>query len=690
MADRLNISELDFDLIKQNLKDFLRNQTEFQDYDFAGSGLNVLLDVLAYNTHYNAYYLNMVANESFMDSAALRNSVASHAKRIGYVTRSARAPRAIVNITVSTQTTTAGSLTIPRGYIFFSSQIDGITYKFVTLDSYTVAKTGTDFLFTNIPIYQGSLLSYSFNNSYSSNPKQLFTIPSTDIDTSSLVVNVRQSSGNTTSVVYEMSEDVLNIQSDSEVYFLQEGKDGRYDIYFGDNTIGKKIPDGGIVTVEYLITQGEAANKANSFIGTASISGYTSININEISSASGGSARETVDEIKFAAPLSLLSQNRAVTKNDYIRLIQQKYPQFEAVNVWGGEENNPPIYGKVFISAKPKLGFEVTQTEKEYVKETILKPMSMLTVTPEIVDIDYNYLKITSSVYYNKTKYNGSQSQLEDGVRTTIQNYTSTNLNQFNTYLNFSGLETSIDSYNRSIVSNQAELFVAKKFRPDLINSDNYVLDFGFELTKGTTNDNFYSSPDFTLVDETGVSRQCFFEEVPSSFTGLESISVTNPGLNYTTTPTIEIVGDGTGATARAVIVNGKIKEFVVITPGIGYTTAAVRIVGGGGTLGEGTAILQGRYGQIRIAYFKLDEISSQNTKVIINKSKNDGVTGTIDYLLGKIYINNFNPTAVNNAFGDIMVHMIPKNYVIQSKLNKMLVLDDQDPTSIVVKMVAI
>jgi hypothetical protein len=690
MADRLNISELDFDLIKQNLKEFLRTQDEFRDYDFAGSGLNVLLDVLAYNTHYNAYYLNMVANESFMDSAALRNSVASHAKRIGYVTRSARAPRAIVNITVPTGNSTAGSLTIPRGYIFFSSQIDGVTYKFVTLDSYTVAKTGTNFVFTNIPIYQGSLLSYSFVNSYSSNPKQLFTIPSTDIDTSSLVVNVRQSSGNTTSVVYEMSEDVLNIQSDSEVYFLQEGKDGRYDIYFGDNTIGKKIPDGGIVTAEYLITQGEAANKANSFIGTASISGYSSINIDEVTSASGGSARETVDEIKFAAPLSLLSQNRAVTKNDYIRLIQQKYPQFEAVNVWGGEENNPPIYGKVFVSAKPKLGFEVTQTEKEYVKETILKPMSMLTVTPEIVDIDYNYLKITSSVYYNKTKYNGSQSQLEDGVRTTIQNYTSTNLNQFNTYLNFSGLETSIDSYNRAIVSNQADLFVAKKFRPDLINSDNYVLDFGFELTKGTTNDNFYSSPDFTLVDEMGVSRQCFFEEVPSSFTGLESISVTNPGLNYTTTPSIEIVGDGTGATARVVIVNGKIKEFVVITPGIGYTTAAVRIVGGGGTLGEGTAILQGRYGQIRIAYYKLDEISSQNTKVVINKSKNDGVTGTIDYLLGKIYINNFNPTAVNNAFGNIMVHMRPKNYVIQSKLNKMLVLDDQDPTSIVVKMVAI
>ena len=688
MADRLNVTELDFDSIKSNLKDFLKQQSEFQDYDFEGAGLNILLDVLAYNTHYNAYYLNMIANESFLESAALRNSVVSHAKTLGYTTRSTRAARAVINITVTTANTTPGSLTIPKGYTLFTKQIDGISYKFTTLDAYTTSKVGTNYVFQNVEIYEGSLVSYNFLNDVLSNPKQLFTIPNSDIDTNTLIVSVKQSEANTTSIVYERASEILNIVSDSEIYFLQEGRDGKYDIYFGDDTLGKSIPDGGVVNIEYLITSGSAGNRANNFTASESIGGLTSIIVSPISAAAGGSSRETVDQIKFSAPLSLLSQNRAVTKNDYIRLIQQKYPQFEAVNVWGGEENNPPVYGKVFISAKPKLGFEITQTEKDFIKQNILKPISVLTVTPEIVDVDYNYLKVESTVYYNKTKYSGTSSQLQSALSAIISNYTSTNLNKFNSYFNFSGLETSIDNYDRSIISNEVKLFVAKKFRPDLINSNSYVLDFGFELQRGTTNDNFYSSPDFTMIDEEGIARQCFFEEIPSSYTGIESITVTNPGYNYTTTPTVEIIGDGQGATARAVIVNGKLSEIVVLTPGIGYTTAAVRIIGNG-QLGEAAAVLEGRYGKIRISYYKTDEISSQSTKVVINKNKNDGITGTIDYKLGKIYINDFNPTAVNNDFGDIMVHMRPLSNVIQSKLNKMLVLDTEDPTSIVVKMVA-
>ena len=690
MADRLKVTELDFDQIKSNLKTFLKQQSQFQDYDFEGSGLNILLDVLAYNTHYNAYYLNMIANESFLDTALLRTSVVSHAKKLNYVPRSSASARAIVNITVVTPNTTAGSLTIPKGYSFFSEQINGLSFKFVTLNSYTADKVGYNYTFTAIPIYEGQYTSYSFVNSYATNPKQLFTLNDSNIDTDTLIVSVRQSTSNTTTIVYDRSENDLNITANSEVYFLQEGTDGKYDIYFGDNILSKALPDGGVVTTEYLVANGSLANYANNFISSATISGYSTFIISPVVRSSGGVERESVDEIKFGAPLSLLAQNRAVTKNDYIRLIQQKYPQFEAVNVWGGEENNPPVYGKVFVSAKPKLGFEVTQTEKDYVKNNILKPISMLTVTPEIVDVDYNYLKVISKVYFNKAKLSTSQSQLIADVKTLISDYCSTNLNKFNSYFNFSGMETRVDAYDRSIVSNEATLFVAKKFRPDLINSDNYILDFGFELTRGTTNDNFYSSPDFTVADESGLNRQCFFEEVPSSYTGLESITVSNPGINYTSTPTVTIVGDGAGATASATIVNGKISEITVLTPGIGYTTAAIQITGGGGQLGEGLAVLQGRYGQIRISYYKTDEISSQSTKVIINSSKNNGVTGTIDYKLGKIYINNFNPSAVNNDFGDIMIHIKPISNIIQSSLNKMLVLDDQDPTSIVVKTMAI
>ena len=689
MADRLNVTELDFDSIKTSLRTFLRQQTEFQDYDFEGAGLSVLLDILAYNTHYNAYYLNMIANEAFLDSASLRNSVVSHAKRVGYTPRSVRAPRAIVTVNVATSSANAGSLTIPSGYAFSSSQLDGVSYNFVTIESNTTTtKVANNFIFTNVPIYQGQLVSYGYTNSISSNPKQTFTIPDANIDTSTLKVSVTQSSSNTETAIYDLSTNALTVDSNSEVYYLQEGKGGEYEIYFGDDVLGKKIPDGGIISVEYLITDSAASNKANSFVSTVSIGGFSTIYVNSILAASGGTQRESVDSIKFAAPLSLLSQNRAVTKNDYIKLILQNYPSFEAVNVWGGEENDPPVYGKVFISAKPKLGFEVSDTEKDFVKNTILKPISVLTITPEIVDIDYNYLKIEANVFYNKSKMSLNDSELKAALKTVIQNYTDTNLNQFNSYFRFSGLETTIDDFNRAIISNEVTLFVAKKFRPDLINSDNYILDYGFELNRGTTNDNFYSSPDFTMRDEDAISRQCFFEEIPSSFTGLESVTVNNPGFGYTSTPTVTIVGDGTGAVATATIVNSKLSKITVTNPGVGYTTAAVQITGGSGTSGSGLAVLEGRYGKLRISYFKADEISSQSTKVVLNANKNSGIIGEIDYSLGKITINSFNPIAVNNDFGDISVHIKPKVSIIQSKLNKMLVLDSDDPTSVIVKTV--
>lgn len=686
MADRLNVTDLDFDQIKSNLKTFLKQQTEFQDYDFDGSGLSVLLDVLAYNTHYNAYYLNMVANESFLETSVLRNSVVSHAKSMGYTPRSAVAPMAIVRVVIETGSATAGSLTIPKGYAFLSNQIENQAYTFVTKSAVTVSKTGTQYIFNNLPIYEGKSVTYDYVHSLSANPKRIFTIPDSNIDTSTLTVSVRASEANTNVSVYTKSSDALTVTSTSEVYFLQEGVDGRFEVYFGDGVLGKTLPDGAVVSLGYLTTNATAANKANNFVATTTISGFSILSVDSISAASGGALRETVDEIKYAAPLSLLSQNRAVTKNDYIRLIQQKYPSFEAVNVWGGEENDPPVYGKVFVSAKPKLGFEITQTEKDFVKQNILKPISMLTVTPEIVDIDYNYLKINSSVFYEKNKTTLSDSDIISAITTVIRNYTNTNLNKFNSYFKYSGLETAIDAYSPAIVSNEIELFVAKKFRPVLGTSDNYVLDFGFELKRGSTNDSFYSSPDFTMVDEIGVSRQCFFEEIPSSFSGVESISVNVSGYNYTSTPTVEIIGDGSGATAVANIVNGKLSSVTVLTPGIGYTTAAVRITGGGGSLAEATAVLEGRYGQLRIAYYKTDEVSSQSTKVVINQSRNGGVAGTIDYKLGKIYLNDFAPTAVNNDFGDIMIHMIPEINIIQSKLNKMLVLDAADPTSITVK----
>lgn len=686
MADRLNVTNLDFDQIKDSLKAFLKQQSEFQDYDFEGSGLSILLNILAYNTHYNAYYLNMVANESFMDSAMLRNSVVSHAKKYGYVPHSTVAPRAVVSVTVDSGDSTPGYLTIPKGYVFVSNLIDNKAYNFVTLTENTVAKTGNNFVFSNLNVYEGTFVSYRFDYTQSSNPKQLFTIPEETIDTSTLVVSVQQSTSNSDIVVYNKVSDVLTVTANSEVYFLQEGQNGQYEIYFGDNVIGRSLPDGAVVNLTYLATNGAVANKANNFVGTNSISGYSNISVDSIQAATGGSDRETVDSIKYSAPLQFLSGNRAVTKNDYIRLIIEKYPSFQAVNVWGGEENDPPVYGKVFVSAKPELGFEISDTEKSFVLENVIKPISMLTVTPVFVDVDYNYLKIESELYYDPTKTTQSQLDLELAIRNLIINFTDTNLNRFNSYFDYSGLETTVSSYSKSIISNEIEFMIGKKFRPDLINPASYVLDYGVELQRGTTYDNFYSTPTFGVIDEEGVTRECFFEEIPSSYSGVESITVTNPGYNYTTTPTINIVGDGQGATAVATIVNGKISKIDVTSPGVGYTSAIIQIIGGNGLLGTAEAVLQGRFGQIRMSYYKLDSTSSSNVKTVINANKNNGVCGTIDYVLGRIYLDQFNPVSVNNDFGDIMIFMRPKSNIIQSRLNKMLVLDSSDPSSIIIK----
>jgi hypothetical protein len=682
----IQVTDLDFQEIKAGLKTFLESQAEFSDYNFSGSGLNVLLDILAYNTHYNAYYLNMVANESFMDTAVTRNSVVSHAKKYGYTPRSATAPTATINVEITPSVSNlSGTFTLPK-YSRFVTYLDGKVYNFTNLQDYTASKSAGVFTFNNVKIKEGEAVSYSYSVNLTTNPNLVFTIPEPKIDTSTLTVSVRDDSVSSNVTVFTLSTDVLTLTSSSEVYFLQEGQDGNYQIYFGDDIISKKLANGNIVEITYLKTNGEETNQANTFTLMSSLSGASAAVVTPVSAASAGHSRETIQEIKFGAPLNLLSQNRAVTKNDYIKLIQQKYPSFESVNVWGGEENVPPVYGKIFISAKPKLGFEVTDTEKEYVKENILKPISMLTVTPEIVDVDYNYLIVTCEVYYDKAKTTLADSEFISGIKSVIESFCAVNLNEFNAYFNYSGLEQAVTNYSKAIVSNEIEFFVGKRFRPDLTKSNSYTLDYGFELTRGTTNDNFYSTPDFTMIDEGGVARQCFFEEIPSSYTGVQSITITNPGYNYTSTPTVTIVGDGEGATAEAVIVNGKLSAINVLTPGIGYTTAAVQITGGNGLLGAGTAIIEGRYGQLRISYYKTDEISSQSTKVIINKNKNNGVVGTIDYTLGKIYIQDFAPTAVNNDFGDIQINMIPKSNIIQSKLNKMLVLDTQDSTSIVVK----
>ena len=433
MADRLRVTELDFDTIKQNLKTFLNQQAEFTDYDFEGSGLSVLLDILAYNTHYQAYYLNMVANEAFMDTALLRDSVVSHSKVLGYVPYSRKAPMATINFTANTGSNAAATLTVPKGFRFLSNEIDGVSYGFVTLSEVTVTKANNDFTFLNLPIYEGQLVSYSYNHNQATNPKQVFTLPDTNIDTSTISVIVQPSSTNTQTSVYSFAPDASNTSSQSEVFYLQENKGQQYQIYFGDNVIGKKIPDGSIVNITYLVTNGDAANKANNFVATGTLTdslfnSQSDFIIDPVSPAAGGSERESVDNIKLAAPLQYTTQNRLVTFSDYESYIQKNYPSVESVSVWGGEDESPPKFGIVYVALKPKTDYYLSDTEKQKIIDDIIKPKAIVAIQTVIRDPEFLYLLISSTVTYNPIKTPLTADQLRTSIRHSILTYKLNNL----------------------------------------------------------------------------------------------------------------------------------------------------------------------------------------------------------------------------------------------------------------------
>mgnify|MGYP003667236651 FL=1 len=427
--NRLQVTELDFDTIKTNLKSFLKQQTEFQDYDFEGSGLNVLMNLLAYNTHYNAYYLNMVANESFLDTALLRDSVVSHAKTLGYTPYSKTAATAIIDMTINSGSATVDTLTIPKGYIFNSNIIDKRSYSFVVLNETSVTKSGTQYVFENLNIKEGQLINYNFTYDESSNPKALFTLPDEGIDTNTITLTVRPSASNTQIQVYNKVTDILDTDATSQVFFLQETKGGKFQIYFGNDKIGKKLADGSVLSVNYLVTNGSVANKIDGFSMTAAIGGFSTSTINVVSIASGGSDRETVDEIKAASPVQFATQNRLVTKVDYESYIKKSYPSIDSLSVWGGEDELPPIYGKILISLKPKENYFITEIEKTRIINEIIKPKAIVSVSAEIRDPEYLYLILNSSVKYDEKKTTLDENSLRTLIRNAIIAYKNTSLN---------------------------------------------------------------------------------------------------------------------------------------------------------------------------------------------------------------------------------------------------------------------
>jgi hypothetical protein len=685
MADRLKVTELDFDTIKQNLKVFLNQQTDFTDYDFEGSGLSVLLDILAYNTHYNAYYLNMVANEAFLDTAQLRDSVVSHAKALGYTPHSMTAPVAIINMEVSSTSNTQSTLTMPKGFAFLSNQIDGKAYNFVVMNDTTVTKSNTKFYFDNLEIYEGQLINHNFTHNQASNPKQVFTLPDENIDTTTISVSVMPSISNTSTSLYTKVTDILDVTNTSEVFFLQENKSGKFQIYFGDNVVGKKLPDGAIITAQYLVTNGTAANKANNFIGRLPLvdstsESMTNFTITPVSPASGGSERETVDEIKYGSAAQFTSQNRLVTLRDYESYIKKNYPSIDSLSVWGGEDEVPRVFGKVFLSLKPKLNYYISEAEKQRIIDEIITPKSIVSIATEIRDPEYLYLQLNTLVKYEKNKTFLQPDALKNLVKNSILTYRNANLNKFNAALMISRLQDVIDSSDTSILGNDLTLKLQKRFKPNLDLTSVYNIKFNNSLRRGTTLLNKLTSTEFQVRDSSDVIRNVILEEVPQSFTGISEIRITNPGSGYIAQPIVTITGDGSGAEAEAVVVNGKIESIVITKRGLDYTKAVVTITGGEGLDATAVAIVDSKFGTLRTVYF-----DSNAERKIVNDN-----AGTIDYTSGLITISDIIIRGVTSPDGDIRITTESESGLIESVRNTILTIDDADAASIVITLDAV
>lgn len=471
ITKRIQVSDLDFDAIKSNLKQFLAGNDQFTDYDFEGSAFSILLDVLAYNTHYNALYTNLAVNEVFLDSAAKRSSVVSLAKNLGYTPNSALCAKAYVNATITAPTYNPDVVTLPAGQPFLTS-IDGVSYTFYnTSDVSTVSASGY-YTFNNVELIEGTQLQYS----YLATAAQRYIIPNADVDLSTLKVKIRDTETDDTFVVYTPAESLTSLDATTKAYFVKEIDDGLYEVYFGDGVVGYKPKEGNYITFEYFVSSLEAPNGANvfSYAGSAILgSGLTVITS---TAALGGSSPESVNSIKFNAPRMFSAQNRAVTTEDYKTIIYKNYPQAKSVVVWGGEDNDPPIFGKTFICVKPSDASRLTQTQEDYIKNIIIAPRSIVSITPEFVDPEYFNVQISVTAYYNAKISDKTPAQLETIIRNAIYNYDDQELQQFNGILRYSQLVRLIDESDQALVNNTTRVQIRREFTPRYNLSSEYKL----------------------------------------------------------------------------------------------------------------------------------------------------------------------------------------------------------------------
>ena len=507
---KLEISELDFDAIKANLKTFLQSQTQFQDYDFEGSSLSILLDVLSYNTHYMSYIANMSTNEMYLDSADIRKNIVSLAKMLGYTPTSPRTPRAQIDVVLNNAT--GSSVTMQKGTVF-TTTVDKVDYEYVTNADITITPENGVYKFNNVPLYEGTLVTFKYT--FDSNDNDMkFEIPSDRADTSTLKVTVQNSNTDTTQTVYSLAGGYNDVSSDSKVYFIQEGSENKYEVYFGDGVTGKKLEDGNVIILEYIVTNTVKSNGASKFSLSGNIGGFTNVTISTDSNSSGGANAETNESIKFNAPLQYAAQDRAVTSTDYETLVKSIYPNAMSVSAWGGEDDETPQYGVVNISIKAKSGTVLSDTSKADIV-TQLKPYNVASVRPVIKDPETTSVLITSNVKYDAKATAKTADTIKADVIDSLTTYNASTLQRFDSVFRYSKVTGLIDSADTSILSNITTVKIRKDFQPIISTSSKYNIYFRNALYNPhsghlSSEGGILSSSGFK-VD--GNTNECFFDD---------------------------------------------------------------------------------------------------------------------------------------------------------------------------------
>ena len=508
---KLNIAELDFDSIKNNLKDYFASQAEFTDHDFGGSAISVMLDILAYNTYYNSYYVNMLASESFLDSAQLRDSVVSKASMLGYTPKSSIGAKANVSITV-TPTDAPASVTIDKD-TQFTSTVNGTSYTFCTSDSTTILANNGAYVATGVELTQGIPLTFKYTAN-TANTEQKFLLPNANTDMDTLTVTIQESASDTNTSVYTKATDITTINSTSNVYFINEHTNAQYRVQFGDGTLGRKPTTGNIVLLKALVSEGANVNGANTFSASGTVGGYSTVSVAVTNAAAGGSDRETVESIKFNAPKTYETQNRAVTTDDYKKIVEGNVSGLDSVSVWGGQDHSTPTFGKVFVSAKPTGATSLSAAQITSIKESV-SSYNMVAITPEVVDPDIVDLIFDTTVKYDSRLTTLSSGAVAASVIDTMQTYKTNNLLKFGSIFRYSALSTDIDKTESSIISNLTTITAKKGITPSTTTADSYTISFNNAIyNPSTTYEGAVTSSAFAYTDSTGTAYStCYLDD---------------------------------------------------------------------------------------------------------------------------------------------------------------------------------